>query len=122
MTLEEYARQQAQQRAAAPAAPELHPERGTAPAAPPAYNQLAAAQKIIAEHKQSHEIAEGCRLQILQSLEQRENPYKLLLLAAEAIGRLDFMGDTFFLQVQQKLIDVYGRDVSEDTPEGQKTA
>lgn len=122
MTLEEYARQQAQQRAAAPAAPGLHPERGTAPAAPPAYSQLAAAQRLIAEHKQSHEIAEGCRLQILQSLEQRENPYKLLLLAAEAIGRLDYAGDTFFLQVQQKLIDVYGRDVSEDTPEGQKTA
>lgn len=119
MTLEEYARQQAQQRAAAPG---LHPEQGTAPAAPPAYSQLAAAQRLIAEHKQSHEIAEGCRLQILQSLEQRENPYKLLLLAAEAIGRLDYAGDTFFLQVQQKLIDVYGRDVSEDTPEGQKTA
>lgn len=121
MTLEEYARQQAQQRAAEPAATELHPERGTAPPAA-AYSQLAAAQKIIAEHKLSHEIAEGCRLQILQSLEQRENPYKLLLLAAEAIGRLDFMGDNFFLQVQGKLIEVYGRDVSEDNQEGQETA
>lgn len=59
-------------------------------------------------------------MQILQSLEQHENPYKLLLIAVEAIGRLDFAGDTFFLQVQQKIIDVYGRDISEDSTEGQE--
>jgi hypothetical protein len=118
MTLEEYARQQQAQRSNAPAAAqEPRQDRGTAPAA---YNQLAAAQRIIAAHKTSHEISEGCRLQILQSIEQHENPYKILLVAAEAIGRLDYRGDAFFLQVQKKFIEVYGRDVSEDSMEREK--
>ena len=54
----------------------------------------------------SHEIAEGCRLQILQDIEHRENPYKLLLLAAEAISRLDYKGDTFFLQVRKTIMEL----------------
>ena len=114
MRLRDYAQQQQQERAGEDfKTPESPPEqRRTAPTdtAP-----IAAAQKIIAEHKLSHEIAEGCRLQILQDIERKENPYKLLLLAAEAIGRLDFKGDSFFLQVQQKIIEVYGRDISQDT-------
>lgn len=114
MRLRDYAQQQQQERAGEDfKTPEPHPEqRRTAPTdtAP-----IAAAQKIIAEHKLSHEIAEGCRLQILQDIERKENPYKLLLLAAEAIGRLDFKGDSFFLQVHQKIIEVYGRDISQDT-------
>lgn len=114
MRLRDYAQQQQQERAGEDfKTPEPHPEqRRTAPTdtAP-----IAAAQKIIAEYKLSHEIAEGCRLQILQDIERKENPYKLLLLAAEAIGRLDFKGDSFFLQVQQKIIEVYGRDISQDT-------
>lgn len=114
MNLRDYAQKQRQERAGEGfKTPEPHPEqRRTAPTdtAP-----IAAAQKIIAEHKLSHEIAEGCRLQILQDIERKENPYKLLLLAAEAIGRLDFKGDSFFLQVQQKIIEVYGRDISQDT-------
>lgn len=116
MKLREYAQQQQQERAGQDFnTPEPHPEqRRTAPTdtAP-----IAAAQKIIAEHKLSHEIAEGCRLQILQDIERKENPYKLLLLAAEAISRLDYNGDTFFFQVKNKLIEVYGADPSEDKPE-----
>lgn len=80
-------------------------------------NPIAAAQEIIYEYKINREIAESCRLQILQDIERKENPYTLLLLAAEAISRLEFKGDTFFLQVRNKLIEVYGYDVSQDPPE-----
>lgn len=109
MTLEAYARQ----REAQGKPPELTQDQSkTAPQGN--YSQLAKAQKIIAEHELSHEIAEGCRLQMLQCIERKENPYKIILLAAEAIGRLDFMGDAFYLQMQSKLIEAHGRDVSED--------
>lgn len=114
MNLREFAQQQKQERAGEDF---KHPEPPPEPqrTAPTDTAPIAAAQRIISEYKLSHEIAEGCRLQILHDLEQKENPYKLLLLAAEAIGRLDFKGDTFFLQVQQKIIEVYGRDISQDT-------
>lgn len=59
-------------------------------------------------------ISEGCRRQILQDIKAKQNPYRMLLTAAEAISRLDNDGDTFYLQVRDKLIEVYGRDVSED--------
>lgn len=77
------------------------------------HNPIAAAQAIIKDNKFRHEVAKGCRLQILQELEQGANPFKLLLYAAEAIGRLDSGADTFFLQVQQKILDVYGEEVTE---------
>ena len=64
-----------------------------------------------------YKISEGCRLQILQDIQKRQNPYRILLTAAEAISRLDNDGDTFYLQVRDKLIEVYGRDLSEDTAE-----
>ena len=111
MKLREYAQQQQQERAGQ----DFKPQEGAAPT--PDSNPIATAQKIIAEHKLSHEIAEGCRLQILQDIERKENPYKLLLIAAEAISRLDYNGDTFFFQVKNKLIEVYGADPSEDKPE-----
>jgi hypothetical protein len=110
MNLRDYAQQQRQERAGQDFTPE-----GAAPT--PGSNPIAAAQKILAEYKLSHEIAEGCRLQILQDIERKQNPFKLLLLAAEAISRLDNAGDTFFLQVQNKLLEVYGFDPSEDKPE-----
>ena len=50
-----------------------------------------------------HKIAEGCRLQILQDIKDKQNPYRMLLTAAEAISRLDDAGDTFYLQVRDKL-------------------
>lgn len=108
MNLRDYARQQRAEQ-------DFKPQEGAAPT--PDSNPIATAQKIIAEYKLSHEIAEGCRLQILQDIERKENPFMLLLVAAEAIGRLDFMGDDFFLQVKNKLIEVYGHDPSEDNPE-----
>ncbi len=111
MNLRDYAQQQRQERAGQ----DFKPQEGAAPT--PGSNPIAAAQKIIAEYKLSHEIAEGCRLQILHDTEHRENPYQLLLLAAEAISRLDYKGDTLFLQVKNKLIEVYGHDPSEDNPE-----
>lgn len=111
MNLRDYAQRQRQERAGQ----DFKPQEGAAPT--PDSNPIATAQKIIAEYKLSHEIAEGCRLQILQDIERKENPYKLLLLAAEAISRLDYKGDTFFLQVKNKLIEVYGHDPSEDNPE-----
>lgn len=103
MTLREYAQQQggAGQSFA----------QGAAPA--PSKNPIAIAQKVIAQYRLNHEIAEGCRLQILQGIESKENPYKLLLCAAEAIGRLDFRGDTFYLQVQEALKQAHGYDITE---------
>lgn len=80
-------------------------------------NPIAAAQTIVKEWKISHKIASGCYEQILHELDHKGNPYKILLLAAEAIGRLDLYGDTFFLQVQQKIIEVYGEEILKDTPE-----
>lgn len=98
MNLEEYAQQQRQQGAGQDFAP--HPERQRS--APPPDNSPTA-QKIIAEYKLSHEIAEGCRLQILQDIKPGANLVLLLLTAAEAISRLDYKGDTFYLQVKEKL-------------------
>lgn len=119
MNLREFAQQQRQQQQERAGqdfkTPEPHPERRRT--APPSSDPIATAQKIIAEYKLSHEIAEGCRLQILQDIERKANPYNLLLFAAEAISRLDNEGDTFFLQVKNKLIEVYGHDPSKDNPE-----
>ena len=50
-----------------------------------------------------HKIAEGCRLQILQDIKPGADLILLLLTAAEAISRLDDAGDTFYLQVRDKL-------------------
>lgn len=101
MTLEELARTQSGQPEPAPMQqrPELQGLKKPAP------------QEL------KHKIAEGCRLQILQDIKDRQNPYRMLLTAAEAISRLDDAGDTFFLQVRDKLIEVYGRDISEDGAE-----
>lgn len=73
-----------------------------------------AAKKIIEEDRINHEIEKGCRLQVLQDIERKANPYWLLLVLAEAVGRLSKCGDSYFLEVKQKLIDVYGHDISED--------
>lgn len=114
MTLEEYAKQQRQETVRQDF---KRPEPEAKPPAPTDTAPIAATQRIIREYKLNKQIAEGCRLQILQDIQEKQNPYRMLLTAAEAIGRLDFGGDGFFLQVQQKLIEVYGRDISQDTPE-----
>lgn len=75
---------------------------------------VGAARKIIAEYKLSREIAEGCRLQVLQDIERKANPYLLLLVLAEAVGRLSKCGDSYFLEVKSKLIEVHGHDPSEE--------
>lgn len=93
------------------------PQNPNTPAHAPKNNPIAAAQAIINHHNLNHEISKGCRLQILNDLERKENPYKLLLYAAEAIGRLDNQGDTFFSEVQNKIIEVWGRDISEGSPD-----
>lgn len=107
MNLRDYAKQQGQERSEPGLTiPEPQPEQQN--------NPIAAAQWIINEYKTNREIAEGCRLQILQDIEAKENPYKILLYAAEVISRLEFKGDTFFLQVKNKLIEVHGHDISND--------
>ena len=72
------------------------------------------ASDIENEYRINTEIATGCRLQILKDIEQKQNPYRMLLTAAEAIGRQAGQGDSFFLQVQSKLIEVYGKDIAEE--------
>lgn len=122
MNLRDYARQQ---QSPSPAPAVLDAQAGTEQANPRRTreeferegentNSIAVAQKIIKEYRLNHEISEGCRLQILKDLERKENPYKLLLIAAEAIGRLDFKGDNFYFQVKNKLIEIYGSDISEE--------
>lgn len=115
MNLREYATHQRQENTEPPTIP--IPNSGITPAPAPENNPIAAAQAIINHHNLNHEISKGCRLQILNDLERKENPYKLLLYAAEAIGRLDNQGDTFFSEVQNKIIEVWGRDISEDSPD-----
>lgn len=46
----------------------------------------------------------------MQDIENHESPYRMLLAAIEALGRLSDKGDTLFLQVQRKLIEAYGTD------------
>lgn len=55
-------------------------------------------------------VAAGCKAQILLDIEQKQDPYRMLLCAAEAIGQLSGNGDSYFLEVQQKLREVYGTD------------
>lgn len=73
-----------------------------------------AAKKVIENDRINHEIEKGCRLQVLQDIEKKTNPYLLLLVLAEAVGRLSRCGDSYFLEVKQKLVAVYGHDISED--------
>jgi hypothetical protein len=102
MNLREFAQQQQQERAGQDfKTPEPHPEQQRP--APTNTAPIAAAQRIISEYKLSHEIAEGCRLQILQDIKPGADLILLLLTAAEAISRLDNAGDTFYLQVRDKL-------------------
>lgn len=75
---------------------------------------LETAMQIIENDRMNHEIEEGCRLQVLQDIERKANPYWLLLVLAEAVGRLSRCGNNYFQEVKQKLIDVYGHDISED--------
>lgn len=75
---------------------------------------IEAAKEVIKEDRINYEMAEGCMLQVLQDIERKRNPYVLILFLAEAVGRLSNRGDEYFSQVKQKLIDVYGHDISDD--------
>lgn len=46
----------------------------------------------------------------MQDIENHESPYRMLLASVEALSRLSGKGDSLFLQVQNKLIEVYGTD------------
>ena len=81
------------------------------------FKTVSAVDRTAADKPLNNKISEGCRLQILKDLQEKQNPYRILLTAAEAISRLDNEGDTFFLQVRDKLIEIYGRDISEDYTE-----
>ena len=66
------------------------------------------ALKIIENYRINQEIVTGCKAQILKDIENKENPYRMLYAAVEAISRLTGDGDNFFLQVEKKIADVYG--------------
>ena len=66
------------------------------------------ALKIIKNYRVSQEIVAGCKAQILKDIEDKENPYRMVYAAVEAISRLTGDGDNFFLQVEKKIADVYG--------------
>lgn len=67
-----------------------------------------AALRIIENYHINQEIVAGCKAQILKDIENKENPYRMLYAAVEAISRLTGDGDNFFLQVEKKIADVYG--------------
>lgn len=67
-------------------------------------------QDVIRHYRFNREVANGCIEQIMQDIENHESPYRMLLAAIEALGRLSDKGDTLFLQVQRKLIEAYGTD------------
>ena len=67
---------------------------------------LESAVKVLKNEQINRKAAEGCRRQILLDLENGKDPYELLLLAAEAIGRLSGCGDSFFEAVREKIGDV----------------
>ena len=64
--------------------------------------------RIIENYHINQEIVAGCKAQILKDIENKENPYRMLYAAVEAISRLTGDGDNFFLQVEKKIADVYG--------------
>ena len=66
------------------------------------------ALRIIENYHINQEIAAGCKAQILKDIEDKKNPYRMVYAAVEAISRLTGDGDTFFLQVKQKIADVHG--------------
>lgn len=103
MTLEEYARQQQGAAAAQSVSAPL-------PNVPELSENMQTVKQIIKETQINRQITEGCKLQILQSIAAKENPYKIILAAAEAIGRACNQGDSFYLQVQQAIYKAWNYD------------
>lgn len=108
MTLREYA-----QNNPAPAEPEPAPApRSERQAGTSSEGAAGQAARILHEYDINRQAAEGCKAQILHDIKRKQNPYLLLLLAAEAIGRLTGEGDNFLLEVNESLERVHGKDIA----------
>ena len=81
-----------------------------APATDPARHQAAPQSSSADDQAAAREVAAACLAQILQDIDNRQSPYRMLLCAAEALDRLSGGKDAYFLQVQQRLRMVYGTD------------
>ena len=78
----------------------------------------AACKKIINETRINRAISAGCQLQILKDIKEKSNPYRIILTAAECIGRLSNSGDSFYNEVQAAMLTAFGADPAEVPTKG----
>lgn len=120
MTLEEYARQNAQQNATG------EPQRATESHASPTRENcthksqnateskfdpleskwhLETAQKICARYQVNRQATDGIMRQVLQDIGQHKDPVLLILFLSEALDRASNGGDQYIKQVEAALIE-----------------
>ncbi|MBO7716033.1 MAG: hypothetical protein J6S85_20885, partial [Methanobrevibacter sp.] len=61
----------------------------------------------------NREISAGCKEQILQDIQDKKNPYRIILTAAECISRLNNSGDSFYNEVKAALFATFEKDPAE---------
>lgn len=72
-----------------------------------------ACKRILIETKYNREISAGCKEQILQDIQDKKNPYRIILTAAECISRLNNSGDSFYNEVKAALFATFEKDPAE---------
>ena len=65
-------------------------------------------------YRLNSEMSDACFEQTLMDIENKVNPYKIILDMAEALGRIRLCGDRYLLKIIDKYKEVYGRDISDD--------
>ena len=122
ISLREYAKQTGQTEQNAPSNPPASDavradtqSESTTPSTAQSDRAIALAKNIITEYQVNREAAQACCTHLLKGIREKQNPYLLLLAAAEAIGRATGQGDGFYLQVDSLLQEVHGRDITHDT-------
>lgn len=120
MTLEEYARQNAQQNATGEAqrAPESDdrpkqencthkPQNATESKFDPLESKwhLETAQKICARYRVNRQATDGIMKQVLQDIGQHKDPVLLILFLSEALDRVSGGGDKYIKQIERALIE-----------------
>ena len=76
-----------------------------------------ACKRILAETKHNRAISAGCKEQILRDIQGKKNPYRIILIAAECISRLNNSGDSFYNEVKAAMFAAFGADPAKAPPE-----
>ena len=120
MTLEEYARQNAQQNTTGEAqrAPESHDrpkqencthksQNATESKFDPLESKwhLETARKICERYQVNRQATDGIMRQVLQDISRKQDPIRLILFLSEALDRASNGGDTYIKQVEAALIE-----------------